>query len=186
MAYYDKISSAYDELYGDEQAGKVNAIKSGLKIEKNSRLLDVGCGTGISSDFQCFAVGLDPSIGLLRKNKNRMKVMGAAETLPFKDGSFDYVISVTSMHNFYNLDNSLKEISRVGKNYFVFSVLKKSGSFQEIKTAIEKNFKVCNIAEEDKDAIFFCRKAEICLKLGRNKFLELIKKQALKKHHSLR
>ena len=29
-------------------------------------------------------------------------------------------------------------------------------------------------------------KAEICFELGRNKFLELIKKQALKKHHSLR
>ena len=122
MAYYDNISAGYGELYGEEQLNKLTSIKSRLKIGKNSKLLDVGCGSGISSDFECFAVGLDPSMELLKKNKSRMKIMGAAETLPFKNGSFNYVISVTSMHNFYNLDNSLKEISRVGEKHFVFSV----------------------------------------------------------------
>lgn len=158
MAYYDSISPGYDELYGDEQLRKINSIKSGLKIEKNSRILDVGCGSGISSDFGCFAVGLDPSMGLLRKNKTGMKIMGAAESLPFKDNSFNYVISVTSMHNFYNLGRSLKEISRVGKKYFVFSVLKKSVKFNEIKKSVEKNFRVYSIVEEGRDDIFFCTK----------------------------
>src|SRR3989338_4185825 len=158
MGYYDDISEGYDELYRDEQIKKLNIIKSKIKIGKNSKLLDVGCGSGVSSDFGCFAVGIDPSMGLLKNNKNKMKVRGVAETLPFRDSSFDWVISVTGMHNFDDAEKSVNEAKRAGKNNFVFSVLKKSKKFDKISGIIHKNFKVYNSVEEDKDVIFFCRK----------------------------
>ena len=37
--------------------------------------------------------------------------------LPYEDGYFDYIISITTLHNFYNseLRKALQEIERVGK-----------------------------------------------------------------------
>lgn len=157
MGHYDKIAQGYNELYKEEQRKKLSIIKNNIKINKNTKILDVGCGTGISSDFNCYVVGIDPSIELLRQNVNK-KILGFAENLPFKNGSFECVISVTSMHNFKNVKESINEIKRVGKDYFVFSVLKKSKKFGFIQKLIQKSFKVRQVVEEDKDAIFFCQK----------------------------
>jgi len=158
MAYYDVIAKGYNELHSEEQLNKLSIIKENIKINKNTRILDVGCGTGISSGFECFAAGIDSSIGLLRQNKNNKKILGVAESLPFKDNSFDYVISITAIHNFKNIKKSIKEMKRVGKKDFVFSVLKKSGKFDYIKKMIEENFKIGKAVEEEKDVIFFCSK----------------------------
>ena len=158
MNYYDKISGGYDELHREEQVNKLKLIKSNIKIRKDSKLLDVGCGSGISSDFECFAVGIDTSMGLLKRNNKLMRVCGAAEALPFKGNSFDFVISVTAIHNFDDVNKSLEEILRVGKNNFVFSILKKSNKFNKIRKIINASFKVHNEMDEGKDIIFFCRR----------------------------
>ena len=160
MDYYNEISKGYDELYKDEQLSKISLIKKYIKINKNTKILDVGCGTGISSDFECFVVGIDPSIELLKQNK-RIWLLGTAESIPFKDSSFDYVISVTAMHNFDNIKKSLMEMKRVGKDKFVFSILKKSKKFGYIKWLIEENFEVEEIVDEDKDTMFFCKNRNI-------------------------
>ena len=157
MDYYTLISRGYNELHMEEQLSKISIIKDNIKIGRSSKILDVGCGTGISSDFGCFVVGIDPSIGLLRQNK-RLKVASAAENLPFKSHFFDYVVSVTSLHNFSNIAESIREMKRVGKRDFVFSILKKSKKFEGIKGHIEKNFRINKVAEEEKDSIFFCKK----------------------------
>lgn len=157
MPYYDSIAGSYNELHGEEQLNKLAIIKKNIKTGKKTKILDVGCGTGISSDFGCFAVGIDPSSGLLKYN-HHLKILGAAESLPFKDNSFDYVISVTSLHNFKDILQSISEIRRVGKKKFVFSVLKKSGKFDAIRLAIGSNFKISKEIEEEKDKIFVCYK----------------------------
>ena len=157
MTYYDTISKGYNELYKEEQLNKLSIIKNNIKINKNTIILDIGCGTGISSELDCYVVGIDPSIELLKQNNNYKKILGIAEVLPFKDNSFDYLISVTSIHNFEDIDKSIKEMKRVGKDRFVLSILKKSAKFNFIKILIEKNFKVENLIEEGKDVIFFCK-----------------------------
>src|SRR3989338_3479422 len=154
MDYYDFIAKGYDGLHREEQSNKLLIIKNNIKINKKIRILDVGCGTGISSGFGCFVVGIDPSIGLLKQNNNK-KILGVAENLPFKNYSFDYVVSITSIHNFKNIKKSINEIKRVGKENFVFSVLKNSKRFDFIKNLIEKNFRIIKVVEEEKDSIFF-------------------------------
>lgn len=158
MDYYNHVSKGYNELHGEEQLSKLAIIKNNIKLDKNTRLLDVGCGSGISSGFGCFVVGIDPSIGLLRQNSSNKKVLGIAESLPFRNDSFDYVISVTSAHNFADIEKSISEMKRVGRNNFVFSVLKKSGKFGFIRGLILKSFKVGKVIDEGKDAVFFCKK----------------------------
>lgn len=157
MDYYSQIADGYNELHSEEQLSKLSIIKNNIRINTTTKILDVGCGSGISSQFDCKVVGVDPSIRLIKQNPKH-KIIGVAETLPFKNNQFDYVISVTSIHNFKNIKKSINEIKRVGKGNFVFSVLKKSGKFDFIKGLIQKNFKVGKVAEEGKDTIFFCKK----------------------------
>ncbi|MFH1439948.1 MAG: methyltransferase domain-containing protein [Candidatus Woesearchaeota archaeon] len=155
MLYYNQISKGYNELHKEEQFKKLNIINKHLKVKKTDKLLDVGCGTGISSDFDCKVTGIDPSKELLKQNKGKT-ILGKAENLPFKDNSFDIVIAVTSIHNFDDIENGLKEIKRVGKDKFIFSILKRSKKFNEINSLLNKHFKVNKAIEEEKDIIFFC------------------------------
>jgi len=161
MNYYNKISEGYDELHKEEQLKKLSIIKNNLKIKKSDLLLDVGCGTGISSQFDCKVIGIDPSTGLLKRNKNKNKILAKAEYLPFKSNTFDFVISVTALHNFNNFEKSLKEIKRVGKSNFIFSILKRSSKLNRIKKEIKNNFKIKKTIKEEKDIIFFAKTKSI-------------------------
>ena len=49
--YYDKIAKGYNELHAEEQKKKLAIIKKYIQPEKSDLLLDVGCGTGVSSDW---------------------------------------------------------------------------------------------------------------------------------------
>lgn len=155
MGFYDSIAKGYKELHGEEQKIKLNLIKQNLDIKDTDKLLDVGCGIG--SDFNCSVIGIDPSIELLKQNNNN-NILAIAETIPFKDNSFDKVISVTAMHNFDNIKTGIKEMNRVGKKDFAFSILKKSALFNPIEKEINKNFNIIKIIEEEKDRIFICSK----------------------------
>ena len=161
MTYYTQISKSYNKLHKEEQLKKLSIIKNNLKIKKSDLLLDVGCGTGISSKFNCKVIGIDPSIGLLKLNKSRNKILAKAEYLPLKSNVFDYVISVTSVHNFKDIEKGLKEIKRVGKNNFIFSILKRSNTLNEIRNEIKNNFKIRKTIEEEKDIIFFTKTKSI-------------------------
>jgi ubiquinone/menaquinone biosynthesis C-methylase UbiE len=156
MDFYNSISKGYDELYGQEQGIKLNIIKRNFKINKKDFLLDVGCGTGKSSDFNCRVVGMDPSIGLLNLNSLDKKIIAIAENIPFKDHVFDKVISITSLHNFNDFKKGLQEMKRVGKKNFGFSVLKKSRKFNAIEREIRENFKIKKILDGKADWIFIC------------------------------
>jgi len=189
MEFYRTIAQGYDELYAEEQRIKLNIIKENLDVKNNDLLLDVGCGTGLSSDFKCEVIGIDPSIELLQQNNNENprfsslklkilnnkkqsiiknfnnktinennKILAIAENIPFKDNAFDKVISVTSMHNFDDIAVGIKEIKRVGKNDFVFSILKKSAVYKLMEKEIKENFNVNKIIDDKKDSIFICHK----------------------------
>lgn len=160
MAYYDSISKGYDSLHQKEQLRKLVIIKNYYSLQKKDKLLDVGCGTGIAKKiFGCRYVGVDPSEGMISKFKGK-KIIAIAEKLPFKDKMFDLVISVTSIHNFQDYKKALKEMLRVGKGKFAISIFKKSRKFKNIKSSIEKIFKVEQIINESIDMIYFLAKKE--------------------------
>ena len=48
MNYYDEISEGYEELHKEEQEKKIELIKQHLKVNPEEKLLDVGCGTGLT------------------------------------------------------------------------------------------------------------------------------------------
>jgi ubiquinone/menaquinone biosynthesis C-methylase UbiE len=163
MDFYKLISPGYDELYGEEQRIKLNILKKNLNIKNDDLLLDVGCGTG--HKFDCGVVGIDPSIELLQQHQknnnkfnNKNRILARAENIPFKDNIFDKVISITSMHNFDDIEKGIKEMKRVGKEDFAFSVLKKTRHFDLIEKEINENFDVKKIIDGKKDWVFICSK----------------------------
>ena len=159
MDYYDSISKGYEELHREEQLKKLEVIKKFLEISPQYKLLDVGCGTGLTTScWKCKCYGLDPSKKLLAKAKAKYKNItfkqAPAEELPFKDNFFDVVISVTAIQNFQDIEKGLLEIKRVGKDKFVLTFLKKSKKKLKIDRLIKKYFKIKNIIEEDYDLIY--------------------------------
>lgn len=168
MDFYKLVSKGYDELYGEEQKAKHGIIKANLNIKNNDLLLDVGCGIG--HFFNCKVIGIDPSVELLQQknankdsitinNKNTInKIQAIAENIPFKSNVFDKVISVTSIHNFNNIKQGIKEIKRVGKKDFAFGILKKTRHFDLIEKEIKNNFSIKKVIDAKQDLVFICSK----------------------------
>lgn len=152
---YSAIAKSYNELYGEEQKKKADLILQNIELTKNIFLLDVGCGTGISTKlFKCKKIGIDPEFELL-KQADFPVVCGVAERLPFKNKTFDIVISLTAIHNFKDFSTALKEIKNIAKKELVVSILKKSKYLNQIILNVKKLFKIKKVLEEEKDIILF-------------------------------
>src|SRR3989338_2066596 len=140
---YDVLASGYDELYREEQVEKLEFVKKKIKIKERDRLLDVGCGTGISTNFfKCESVGVDASVEMVKKGKGNLLVADA-EALPFKDHVFDVVLCVTAMHNFNDHKKAFFEMKRVlrYKGNIVLTILKKAGKHEEIVSFLKEQGK---------------------------------------------
>ncbi len=82
-------------------------------------VLDIGAGTGFLSKHFKNYVALDVDKSL--KTYHRRFVLGEAENLPFKDKSFDMVLSNFVMH-LCNTELSIREKVRVSKRYVACSL----------------------------------------------------------------
>ncbi|MCX8164030.1 MAG: methyltransferase domain-containing protein [Aquificaceae bacterium] len=80
----------------------------------NGFVLDLGCGTGFLSQGLDDVVGVDIAMGMARVYRNRFKkaVLGDANNLPFKDKSFDFVLSNFALH-WTDINKSIPEAIRV-------------------------------------------------------------------------
>lgn len=140
MDYYDAIAPGYDELHGEEQRTKLRFIEERIRMPENANILDVGCGTGISTAFWGAATGVDPSEGLLAIAQEKYPtcrfIQASAEKLPFANNIFDVIVSLTALQNFQDIPAGIKEIIRVGSNY-ILTYRKKSPRSREIEEALD-------------------------------------------------
>ena len=97
-------------------------------IEKNTRVLDVGCGDGVLMDFLKNNKGIDiRGIEISKNNvqkcvaKGLTVIEGDAEKdlVQFPDSSFDIVILSQTLQAFLNPELVIKELLRVGKKAIV-------------------------------------------------------------------
>lgn len=115
--------------------GRWQPVAEGLikdyQLTNESKILDVGCGKGfLLYEIKKLlpgisVVGFDISKHALENAhpdiKPYLMFQRAEDPYQFQDNSFDLVISLTTLHNLRlsNLEKSLKEIDRVGKQGYV-------------------------------------------------------------------
>lgn len=102
------------------------AIIEHYGIKAGDKVLDIGCGKGFLLYEISLLVpgveiyGIDVSNYAIDNSKEEIRdrlQVGNATQLPFPDNYFDFVFSITTLHNLHNydLDKALREMERVGK-----------------------------------------------------------------------
>lgn len=111
---FDEVAAVYDETipshvmdhYLEKRVGLVLKLLANSPNGKRSKVLDVGCGTGIlvaeigKHGFD--VTGLDASAGMLAilDERGRGKsVLGQSDHLPFEAGTFDLTITAAVLHH---------------------------------------------------------------------------------------
>lgn len=100
-----------------------------LRVIKNSKVLEVGCGRGYLAELLAEknqVTACDIVIPEKLKNtKSDVKYVEAPiEKLPFKDGSFDFVVTTHTLEHVQHLSSALSELRRVTKKSLVIVVPK--------------------------------------------------------------
>jgi ubiquinone/menaquinone biosynthesis C-methylase UbiE len=124
---YDKVSKIYDNVrVGNPEM--VHQILQGVSLDRDSLVLDVGCGTGnntllFAETTNAQVTGLDISYGMLEKAREKSKqvplVQAPADNLSFTNETFQFVFMTEVIHHLPNPHSSINDIHRV---------LKKEGS----------------------------------------------------------
>ncbi len=127
MKYYNALAKYYDSLYKLKYMREVEKKIIFKEIKENYLVLDIGCGTGEQLKYIKNGIGLDISIEMAKiayKKTNKPVVVGNVEHLPFKNKSFDAVISFFGALNHCNIRRAFREIRRVLKDdgIFIFTV----------------------------------------------------------------
>lgn len=121
---YDKVKDTYDLVRVGEPE-MVHQLLSGVSLEPDSLVLDVGCGTANNTLLFCKVVnarivGIDLSYGMLqkaiKKSSEILFTQSPAENLPFMKNSFDFIFMTEVLHHLKNMELAVLEIYRVLKN----------------------------------------------------------------------
>jgi ubiquinone/menaquinone biosynthesis C-methylase UbiE len=150
-SYYNSVSRTYDGYYLDTVSifeDKVTRNYIQRFLSENALVLDAGCGTGnISLEFSNYVenvIGFDLSKNMIiqlnhkKPLSNYLVSMADLENIPFKDNTFDLVISLYGPLSYCpDFNKACYEITRVLKRggYLVASVYDRL-ALQWITTAI--------------------------------------------------
>jgi ubiquinone/menaquinone biosynthesis C-methylase UbiE len=129
-AIFDEWPEKYDQWFTTPVGSLVRKYESELilnflKPAPGEMILDAGCGTGvftrdiISSGSQ--VIGLDISFPMLRRARERsggvrfLPIWGDISTLPFREESFDKVVSITALEFIDDAKSAVAELFRVAR-----------------------------------------------------------------------
>ena len=151
---YDKYDLMNDIMsLGTHRMWKKNLV-SWINFSKNNKIIDVASGTGDiaklcseNSKGSCDITCVEPNEKMLLKGKKKLNylnnlnwILSPAESLPFKDNTFDFYIISFGIRNVSNLEKSLNEAYRVLKNGGRFFCLEFSKVENEILKGIYKKY----------------------------------------------
>jgi demethylmenaquinone methyltransferase/2-methoxy-6-polyprenyl-1,4-benzoquinol methylase len=124
-AMFDGVAGRYDltntVLSFGRDRGWRRATRLALDLKPGDRVLDLGAGTGVSTEelarSGAYAVGADLSLGMLRAGhaaRPRVPLLAAdALRLPFPGDAFDAVTISFALRNIVDPDAALREMARV-------------------------------------------------------------------------
>ena len=162
---YDLSAQFYDRWYAQIQLEKYKLMLTDFQLQKDSRVLDLGCGTGLLSKFlakkgaKADIIGVDLSFNMLKRAKE-LVVQADADHLPFKPGAFNAVLSFTSLQGLPRPASAIAEVKRVLKpgGPFIFTFMKKRFS-TALEGGLKENFKIISKHDCGEDVGFRCVRA---------------------------
>lgn len=120
MRGIEQIPWLYDLLMSLAEPGGLGRRRRHLVERASGRTLELGCGTGrnlVLFARETTVIGLELDIRMLRRARRRAPhislVVGNAEFLPFRDQSFETVISSLVFCSIRNPERALGEVRRV-------------------------------------------------------------------------
>jgi SAM-dependent methyltransferase len=116
---YDKIGSTYS---GRRQSDPRIATAIESAVAGCNSILNVGAGTGSYEPASQFVVAIEPSLTMIAQRPIGAApvVQGRAESLPFRDNSFDAVLGVLTVHHWKDQAKGFSECARVAQSKVVF------------------------------------------------------------------
>ena len=126
--FYDRISPVYDQCFVTHRLHAINMAELLFERckgrEKDTLVLDLGCGTGLLSsmlvdkDFKVLGIDISlESLRLLQQRESRINTIQAdAALLPFIDGSYHAVVSLGAWRHFSDIRRVIAEVARILKD----------------------------------------------------------------------
>lgn len=135
MSVFDSIASIYGLFYRYQVKNfrrMVSTFSHHIELTPQSKILDVGCGTGALcatlSEIGCDVTGIDASVKMIDVAKKKTKkhniayhIADATQKLPYKEKEFDIVFASFVLHG---MNKELRiamyeELMRVARFYVV-------------------------------------------------------------------
>jgi len=116
---FDNYAQEYDDWYEKNRfiyESELQAIKELMPSSGNG--VEVGVGSGRFAGPLNIKLGVEPSreIAKIAKKRGIEIIEGVAESLPFHDSEFDFVLMVTTICFLEDIDKALQEVYRVLKS----------------------------------------------------------------------
>lgn len=118
---FDSRASAYAR-HRKIHPGVLDELVGSALFTPETRVLDIGCGTGnyaaaLSAATNCRVSGVDPAPRMLDRARDaapwEFLEQGSAESLPFPDDTYDVVMSTDVIHHIGDRDAYFREAFRV-------------------------------------------------------------------------
>jgi SAM-dependent methyltransferase len=116
---YDKIGRTYSSR---READPRIAAAIENAIDGCASILNVGAGAGSYEPQSRAVIAIEPSRTMIAQRPPGAApvVQGCAESLPFRDGSFDAVLGVLTVHHWKDQEKGFSECARVARSRVVF------------------------------------------------------------------
>ncbi|MFH1459405.1 MAG: class I SAM-dependent methyltransferase [Candidatus Omnitrophota bacterium] len=116
---FDTHYKKYDSWYDRNKFAYLSELEALMRVlPKKGKGLEIGVGTGRFAAALNVKTGIDLSVKMLKKaaQKGVRVSVAKAESLPFKNKTFDYAIIIISLCFMQNPGRVLEEVYRILKN----------------------------------------------------------------------
>lgn len=116
ISAFNRYAAEYDRWFEENPGLYEEEIRALCRVVPRAGTgLEIGCGSGRFASCLGIRHGIDPAARLLKYAQLRQiePVIGVAEALPYRDGSFDYVLLMNVICLLEELDPPFRETCRV-------------------------------------------------------------------------